>query len=99
LIAKDIAQSIINKLKEKAGNNSISYIDIRNKVVEELKSRKQNLIAESYAGYRKNRVTSRSSTTTNKYDSKVYPSTKIHAKQFAKDKDNPSRRESKTDLP
>jgi transcriptional repressor NrdR len=98
LIAKDIAQSIINKLKEKAWNNSISYIDIRNKVVEELKSRKQNLIAESYAGYRKNRVTS-TSATTNKYDSKVYPSTKTHAKQFAKDKDNPSGRESKTDLP
>jgi transcriptional repressor NrdR len=95
LMAKDIARAINNKLKEKAGSHSISYIDIRDHVVEELKSRNQNVIADSYSGYRKNRVTS----TSNKYDSKVSSSTKTHAKQFAKDKDNPSGRGSKTGLP
>jgi hypothetical protein len=52
-MAKDIAQSINNKLKEKAGSHPISYIDIRNQVVDELNSRNQNVIAASYSGYRK----------------------------------------------
>jgi transcriptional repressor NrdR len=95
LMAKDIARSINNKLKKNAESHSISYIDMRDQVVEELKSRNQNIIAESYSGYRKNRVTS----TSNKYDSKVSSSIKTHAKQFAKDKDNPSGRGSKTGLP
>ena len=95
LMAKDIAQSINNKMKGKDRSHPISYIDIRNQVVEELKSRNQNMIAESYSGYRKNRATS----TSDKYDSKVSSSIKTHAKQFAKDKDNPSGRGSKTGLP
>jgi transcriptional repressor NrdR len=95
LMAKDIARSINNKLKKNAESHSISYIDMRDQVVEELKSRNQNIIAESYSGYRKNRVTS----TSNKYDSKVSSSIKTHAKQFAKDKDNTSGRGSKTGLP
>ena len=56
-MAKDIAQSINNKMKRKDRSHPISYIDIRNQVVEELKSRNQNMIAESYSGYRKNRAT------------------------------------------
>ena len=85
LMAKDIAQSINNKMKRKDRSHPISYIDIRNQVVEELKSRNQNMIAESYSGYMKNRATS----TSDKYYSKVSSSIKTHAKQFAKDKDNP----------
>ncbi len=98
LIAKDISTSLINKLAENPPINNFIYSSkIREYVTEELKQRNQNAIAESYAGYSKNSVTSikEEQLKNSKYGSKVSQSTNTQAKQSAKDKDNTSGRGSK----
>lgn len=90
LIAKDIAQSVHNKLKENDyQHSSISSQEIRNYVLEELRSREQNVTAEAYSGYIKSK---------GKHESKVTSSMNTHAKQHAKDKDNTSGRGTKTGI-
>ncbi|MBA3977393.1 MAG: hypothetical protein H0X50_04250 [Nitrosopumilus sp.] len=76
LMAKDIAKSIHKKLGENTKNNSIRSIDIKDYVVEELKSRNENVIAESYSGYSKNTLADLSGD--NKFDSKVSPTQRTH---------------------
>ena len=89
LLSKDIAKSIINKLKEQLHQNSISSSKIRDYVVKELRDRNQNTIAESYSGYSKNKVTSikEEQFENSKHDSKVSPSINTNSKQDAKDKE------------
>ena len=98
LIAKDISKSLLNKLAEYPPIDNFIYSSkIREYVTEELKQRNHNTIAESYAGYSKNNVTSikEEQLKNNKYDSKVSQSTNNQSKQFAKDKDNTSGRGTK----
>lgn len=87
VLAKDISKSIIDKLKQKPNQNSISSIKIRDYVVEELKDRNKNTIAESYSGYSKNKITplKEEQFENNKHHSKVSPSVNTHSKQDAKD--------------
>ncbi|MDQ6723435.1 MAG: ATP cone domain-containing protein [Thermoproteota archaeon] len=101
IMAKDIARFIHNKLKEKSTRDSIGTIKIREQVVEELKNRNQNTIAESYSGYSKNKITSLKEEhfINSKDDSKVATSMNSQAKQSAKDKDNTSGRGSKVGSP
>ena len=85
LMAKDIAKSLHKKLKENANSNIVSSSDIRMHIVEELKSRNENVIAESYSGYSKNVITELSDN--NKYDSKADPTQRSHNKEHIKQKD------------
>jgi transcriptional regulator NrdR family protein len=101
MLAKDISKSITNKLAENPPiENHIYSSKIREYVAEELKQRNQSTIAESYAGYSKNSVTSlkEEQLKNNKYDSKVSQTTNTQSKQFAKDKDNTSGRGTKTGI-
>ena len=101
MLAKDISKSIINKLKENPPIDNFIYSSkIREYVTQELKQRNQNTIAESFAGYSKNNVTSikEEQLKNNKYDSKVLQTKNTQSKQFAKDKDNTSGRGPKTGL-
>jgi len=101
MLAKDISKSIINKLKENPPIDNFIYSSkIREYVTQELKQRNQNTIAESFAGYSKNNVTSikEEQLKNNKYDSKVLQTKNTQSKQFAKDKDNTSGRGTKTGL-
>jgi transcriptional regulator NrdR family protein len=101
MLAKDISKSIINKLKENPPIDNFIYSSkIREYVTQELKQRNQNTIAESFAGYSKNNVTSikEEQLKNNKYDSKVSQTKNTPSKQFAKDKDNTSGRGTKTGL-
>ena len=98
MIAKDISKSLIHKLAENPPIDNFIYSSkIREYVTEELKQRNQNAIAESYAGYSKNNVTSikEEQLKNTKYDSKVPQTINTQAKQSAKDKDNTSGRGSK----
>ncbi|ALI35529.1 transcriptional regulator NrdR [Candidatus Nitrosocosmicus oleophilus] len=97
LIAKDISKSLVHKLAENPPIDNFIYSSkIREYVTQELKKRNQNTIAESYAGYSKNNVTSiKEQLKNNKYDSKVSQTKNTQSKQFekdrkrfAKDKDN-----------
>ena len=98
MLAKDISKSVTSKL---AGNppidNLIFSSKLREYVSEELKQRNQSTIAESYLGYSKNSVTSinEEQLKDSKYDSKVSQSSNTHQKQFVKDKDNTSGRNTK----
>lgn len=98
MLAKDISKSVTSKL---AGNppidNHIFSSKLREYVSEELKQRNHSTIAESYLGYSKNSVTSinEEQLTNSKYDSKVSQSSNTHQKQFVKDKDNTSGRNTK----
>jgi len=101
MLAKDISKSIINKLKENPPIDNFIYSSkIREYVTQELKQRNQNTIAESFAGYSKNNVTSikEEQLKNNKYYSKVSQTKNTQSKQFAKDKDNTSGRGTKTGL-
>lgn len=101
MIAKDISKSLISKLAENPPINNFIYSSkLREYVTEELKQRNQNTIAESYAGYSKNNVTSikEEQIKNNKYDSKVSQTNNTQSKQFTKDKDNTSGRGTKTGL-
>jgi len=101
MLAKDISKSIINKLKENPPIDNFIYSSkIREYVTQELKQRNQNTIAESFAGYSKNNVTSikEEQLKNNKYDSKVSQTKNTQSKQFAKNKDNTSGRGTKTGL-
>ena len=70
MMAKDIAKSIQKKIKEN-NNNTIHSSQIKEFVTEELKSRNENVIAESFSGYSKNNITELSAN--HKYDSKAGP--------------------------
>ncbi len=96
VMAKDIAKSIHKKLEEKTKNNTIRSVDIRDYVIEELKSRNEGVIAESYSGYSKNTLTDLSGD--NKFDSKVTPTQRSHQKEYAKQKDATNEEESKRGL-
>ena len=96
VMAKDIAKSIHKKLEEKTKNNAVRSVDIRDYVVEELKSRNEGVIAESYSGYSKNTITDLSAD--NKFDSKVTPTQRSHQKEYAKQKDATNEEESKRGL-
>jgi transcriptional regulator NrdR family protein len=101
MLAKDISKSIINKLKENPPIDNFIYSSkIREYVTQELKQRNQNTIAESFAGYSKNNVTSikEEQLKNNKYDSKVLQTKNTQSKQLAIDKDNTSGRGTKTGL-
>ena len=101
MLAKDISKSVINKLKENPPIDNFIYSSkIREYVTQELKQRNQNTIAESFAGYSKNNVTSikEEQLKNNKYDSKVLQTKNTQSKQLAKDKDNTSGRGTKTGL-
>ena len=101
MLAKDISKSIINKLKENPPIDNFIYSSkIREYVTQELKQRNQNTIAESFAGYSKNNVTSikEEQLKNNKYYSKVSQTKNTQSKQLAKDKDNTSGRGPKTGL-
>jgi hypothetical protein len=98
LLAKDISNSIIEKLGENPPIDDRIYSSkLGGYVAEELKQRNQGTIAESYLGYSKNNVTpiNEEHLKNSKYDSKVSPTTNTRSKQFAKDKDNTSGRGSK----
>jgi transcriptional repressor NrdR len=98
MLAKDISKSIINKLKENPPIDNFIYSSkIREYVAQELSQRNQDTIAESYIGYSKNNVTSirEEQSQNSKYDSKVFPLTNTHSKQYVKDKDNTSGEETK----
>ena len=91
MLAKDISKSIINKLVENPPIDNFIYSNkIREYVIEELKQRNQDTIAESYSGYSKNNITSikEERLKDSKYASKGSPSINTRSKQFAKDKDN-----------
>ncbi|HSA74657.1 MAG TPA: ATP cone domain-containing protein [Candidatus Nitrosocosmicus sp.] len=98
MLAKDISRSIASKLAENPPiDNRIFSNKLREYVSIELKQRNQGTIAESYLGYSKNSVTSISEERlkNSKYDSKVSQTTNTHKKQFVKDKDNTSGRNTK----
>lgn len=90
LIAKDVSESLTDKLKENPPIDNLIYsIKIREYVTEELKRRNQTTVAESYSGYSKNKFTALNEehTKNEKYESKVPPSVNTHSKQNVKDKD------------
>lgn len=90
LIAKDISDSITNKLAENPPIDNFIYSrQLREYVSEELRQRNQNSVAESYSGYSKNKITSlkEEQIKNGKFESKVPPSTNTHSKQNVKDKD------------
>ena len=89
MMAKDIAKSIHTELKENnnnSDNNTIRSSQIKEFVIEELKSRNEKVIAESYSGYSKNTITELSGN--NKYDSKAGPTQRSHSKEYIKQKDS-----------
>ncbi len=59
--------------------------DIKEYIVEEWKSKNENVIADSYSGYSKNIITELSAN--NKYDSKASPTQRSHEKEHVKQKD------------
>lgn len=89
MIGRDISKSIKNELDINYKNGIVTSNEIRSLIIQELKNRNQNTVAESYSGYKKNLVTNeREELSYNKkYRSKVGSSFKIRAKQYAKDKD------------
>lgn len=91
LIAKEISESITNKLKENPPIDNIIYSSkLRQYVAEELRQINQNTIAESYSGYSKNKITDLNEekiVRSTKYDSKVQTTSNTHSKQHARDKD------------
>jgi transcriptional repressor NrdR len=94
MMAKDIAKSIQKKIKENnSNNNTIRSSQIKEFVTEELKSRNENVIAESFSGYSKNTITELSSN--HKYDSKAGPTQRSHQKEYVKQKDSTNQEESK----
>jgi hypothetical protein len=94
MMAKDIAKSIYKKIKENnSNNNTISSNQIKEFVIEELKSRNENVIAESFSGYSKNTITELSAN--HKYDSKASPTQRSHQKEHVKQKDSTNQEESK----
>jgi len=94
MMAKDIAKSIQKKIKENnSNNNTIRSSQIKEFVTEELKSRNENVIAESFSGYSKNTITELSAN--HKYDSKAGPTQRSHQKEFVKQKDSTNQEESK----
>ncbi|HYF99759.1 MAG TPA: ATP cone domain-containing protein [Candidatus Saccharimonadales bacterium] len=98
ILANDISKSITSKLAENPPiDNLILSNKLREYVSAELKQRNQSTIAESYLGYSKNSVTSinEEQVKDSKYDSKVSQSSNTHQKQFVKDKDNTSGRNTK----
>ncbi|VFJ14467.1 ATP cone domain-containing protein [Candidatus Nitrosocosmicus franklandus] len=98
MLANDISKSITSKLASNPHiDNVILSSKLREYVSTELRQRNQNTIAESYLGYSKNSVTSISEEQlkNNKYNSKVSQTTNTRQKQFAKDKDNTSGRNTK----
>ena len=97
LMAKDIAKSIHKKLMEKSDNKAIRSMDIKDYVVEELKSRNEGTIAESFFGYSKNTITELSGSN-NKYNSKAGPTQRSHQKDHAIFKDATNNEESKVGL-
>jgi hypothetical protein len=96
LMAKDIAKSIHKKLEEKSENNTIRSVDIKGYVIDELKSRNEGVIAESFSGYSKNALTELSGD--GKFDSKVNPTQRTHQKEHAKQKDATNEEASKRGL-
>jgi transcriptional repressor NrdR len=98
ILANDISKSITSKLAENPPiDNLILSSKLRQYVSAELRQRNQGMIAESYLGYSKNSVTSinEEHLKNSKYDSKVSQTTNTHQKQFVKDKDNTSGRNTK----
>ena len=94
MMAKDIAKSIQKKIKENnSNNNTIHSSQIKEFVTEELKSRNENVIAESFSGYSKNTITELSAN--HKYDSKAGPTQRSHQKEYVKQKDSTNQEESK----
>ena len=94
MMAKDIAKSIQKKIKENnSNNNTIRSSQIKEFVTEELKSRNENVIAESFSGYSKNTITELSAN--HKYDSKAGPTQRSHQKEYVKQKDSTNQEESK----
>lgn len=85
MMAKDIAESIYNRLKENTNNNTIRSSKIKELVTEELKARNENVIAESFSGYSKNTITELSGN--HKYDSKADPTQRSNQKEHVKQKD------------
>lgn len=85
MMAKDIAESIHNRLKENTNNNTIRSSKIKELVTEELKARNENVIAESFSGYSKNTITELSGN--HKYDSKADPTQRSNQKEHVKQKD------------
>ena len=98
MMAKDIAKSIQKKIKENnnSNNNTIHSSQIKEFVTEELKSRNENVIAESFSGYSKNTITELSAN--HKYDSKAGPTQRSHQKEYVKQKDSTNQEESKAGL-
>ncbi len=91
LIAKDISESIANKLAQNPPIDNFIYSNkLREYIAEELRQRNHSAIAESFSGYSKNQVTDLKEeqlTRNDKFDSKVPQSINTHSKQQAKDKD------------
>jgi hypothetical protein len=98
-MALDIGKSLSSKI---SSNNkySIESNEIKQLVAEELKNRNENTIAESYIGYSKNTLTElrEEFSGSDKYVSKVQPTTETHQKQFVKNKDNTAGEEHKLGL-
>ncbi|HEY6537209.1 MAG TPA: ATP cone domain-containing protein [Candidatus Nitrosocosmicus sp.] len=84
MMAKDIAESIYKKIKENNDNNNNNILSsqIKEFVIEDLKSRNENVITESYSGYSKNTITELSAN--HKYDSKASPAHISHKKDYVK---------------
>lgn len=91
VMAKDISKTIYKKIGEdNKSNKNIPSTEIKSLVIEELKSRNESTIAESYSGYSKNVQTSLREEFGNnqKYDSKVGSSINApNANNRGKDKD------------
>jgi transcriptional repressor NrdR len=94
MMAKDIAKSIHNKLKENTNNSTIKSSEIKELVTEELKARNENVIAESFSGYSKNTIAELSGN--HKFDSKAGPTQRSHQKEHVKQKDSTNQEESKS---
>ena len=81
MMAKDIAESINKKIKENNNNNNtILSSQIKKFVIEELKSRNENVITESYSGYSKNINPELSANHT--YNSKASSTHRSHKKDY-----------------
>jgi len=79
MMAKDIAESINKKIKEN-NNNTILSSQIKKFVIEELKSRNENVITESYSGYSKSTITDLSANHT--YNSKASSDHRSNKKDY-----------------
>lgn len=94
MMAKDIAKSIHNKLKENTNNSTIRSSQIKELVTEERKARNENVIAESFSGYSKNTITELSGN--HKFNSKAGTTQRSHQKEHVKQKDSTNQEESKS---